>query len=470
MNATMTRLRAIVAAAGMAAGALNPSLTAADRAAVADAAQNRDHPGLRQLVAQGADVNTPQPDGATALHWAAHWDEVETAGMLIRAGADVNRRNDVGVFPLMLACGNGSGRMVETLLAARANPNLTLASGETAVMACARTGNAAAVQAVLDAGADRDARTVGLGQTALMWAAAEGHAEVVRTLIAAGADVNARTSSGFTPLLFAARRGDLGSAQRLVASGARIDDRTPDGSTPLLIAALSVDAVTARDYRLVPTPSGHESVALFLVGEGADATLADGFGMTPLHAAVEMDKPRLLASLLARGVNPNVRLSKGLPFRRADIISRAYYAGATPFWLAAKKGDVSSMRALVGAGADPNIPSDNGTTPLLVAAGLGQSDARLPPEDRLLDAVTFALELGCDPHARNDAGRNAVHGAASVSANVILKFVAERGVDVNASDKRGQTPLDLARDPTRPRHATADVLIQLGALSRPAGR
>src|SRR5205814_8612811 len=164
---------------------------------------------------------------------------------------------------------------------------------------------------------------------------------------------------------------------------------------------------------------GHEALALMLLEQNADPTLADGFGMTAIHAAVEMNKPRLLQALLERRVDPDVRLAKGLPFRRADYVSRAYFAGATPFWLAAKNGDAASMRTLAAAGANPNIPSSDGTTPLLVAAGLEQTASRLPDDNLLLDAVKVASELGCDIHARNDAGRNAVHGAAAVSANAI---------------------------------------------------
>src|ERR1700739_1413763 len=81
-----------------------------------DAAKNRDHEAVRSLLKQHVDVNTPQPDGATALAWAAHWDDMETADLLIRAGANVNAANDYGITPLWLACTNGRAPMIARML------------------------------------------------------------------------------------------------------------------------------------------------------------------------------------------------------------------------------------------------------------------------------------------------------------------------------------------------------------------
>src|ERR1700726_4804403 len=85
-----------------------------------DAAKNRDHEAVRSLLKQHVDVNTPQADGATALAWAAHWNDVETADLLIRAGANVNAANSYGVTPLWEACNNGNAAMVEKLAQAGA--------------------------------------------------------------------------------------------------------------------------------------------------------------------------------------------------------------------------------------------------------------------------------------------------------------------------------------------------------------
>ena len=111
------------------------------------AVRNQDETAARALLKQRIDINAQQGDGTTALHWAAHHDNAELADLLIRAGARVDAANDLGAAPLHIACDNGSAAMVERLLAAQANANAKLLNGETALMSCARTGNASAVKA-----------------------------------------------------------------------------------------------------------------------------------------------------------------------------------------------------------------------------------------------------------------------------------------------------------------------------------
>ena len=118
---------------------------------VADAAQKADWSTVRTLVEQGADVNARQGDGATALHWAAYWDEVELANLLIRAGADVNAANDLGVTPLWAAAENGSATLARRLLGAGADPDMPLLSGETPLMTAARVGAADVARQLLEA-------------------------------------------------------------------------------------------------------------------------------------------------------------------------------------------------------------------------------------------------------------------------------------------------------------------------------
>ena len=434
---------------------------------LADAVEAKDQTGVRALLAQRADVNGVQPDGTTALQWAAHWNDPETARLLLHAGASVDARNQLGVSPLWLACSQGSGPMVELLLSAGARADVALPSGETPLFTCARTGTIAAVKALLAHDANPNVVETDRGQTPLMWAVASRQSGVARLLIDKKADVAARSHGGFTPLLFAAQSGDLDSAQLLLAAGADVQESAPDGSTPLLVSAMSVQAVTISDYRLIPQTSGHEAVAEFLLAHGADPNRADRLGVAPLHAAVETGKRSLVQALLsAPGVNANARIAKGLPFRRADYVSRAYYAGATPFWLAAKNGDVATMRILLAGGADPNLPSENGTTPLLVAAGLGQTDSRMVSEERLLEAVKFLVERGADVNAVNRNGQNAIHGAAGVSADAVLQFLADRGAQINLKDKQGRTPLDVTKNIQRPRLSTAALLRKLGAEDR----
>src|SRR2546429_459978 len=220
-------------------------LAAAADLRLVDAVKNQDRDAVRELLQKHADVNASQGDGATALHWAAHWDDLALADMLIRAHANVDAANDLGVTPLTLA---SSTAMVEKLLAAGANPNVVMATGESPLMAAARTGSAEMVKALLKHGAGVNEKEKVRGQTALMWAVSQKHPEIVRVLIEHGADVHARTLS--SPQLFytgepagagrsrtdwvmrtietggsnapmvAARQGGLGSAEQLLGAGA----------------------------------------------------------------------------------------------------------------------------------------------------------------------------------------------------------------------------------------------------------
>ena len=248
---------------------------------LAAAVKNRDAKAFLALLPD-VNVNAAQPDGATALHWAAHWNDVDTADRLIRAGANVNAATDLGVTPLLVACSDAGAAMVIRLLKAGAKPNVTLPSGETALMVAARTGQLESVQALLGRGADVNASEPSRGQTALMWAAAQRHADVVRLLIDAGADLRARSAvrprlgfvagnrngtghsaaeqkrlsvefedGGFTPLLFAAQQGDVESATLLLAAGADVNDTAPAGTSPLVIAPHSNQTTVALLLRRV---------------------------------------------------------------------------------------------------------------------------------------------------------------------------------------------------------------------------
>ena len=204
------------------------------KSSLADAAEKSDRAAVRTLLKQHADVNAAQADGMTALHWAAHLDDLETAKLLVSANANVTNR--YGVTPLSLACQNGSAAMVELLLARGADANTTLRGGETVLMTAARTGKAGAVNALLKRGAEVNAKER-RGQTALMWAAADGHTEVVELLLKAGADFRTPLpDSGFTPLLFAVREGRAEVVRALLKAGVDVNEamqpQNPGGTTP----------------------------------------------------------------------------------------------------------------------------------------------------------------------------------------------------------------------------------------------
>ena len=424
----------------------------ADDLRLVDAVKNRDGAAARSLIEQHVNVNAAQPDGTTALAWAANRDDLETAELLIRAGANANKANDYGVTPLSLACTNRSAPMVERLLKAGADPNPALWTGETPLMVCARTGNVETVKLLLSRGADPNAKESQQGQTALMRAVAEKHPEIARALIERGADIRARSKGGFTPLLFASQQGDLASARILLAAGADVNEATPKNGTALVVAAAS----------------GREEFAIFLLENGADPNAADAYGVTALHYAVPrgiagIDSvsvvfrpyhelppsiPKLVKALLAHRANPNVQIAKDFPpYSRSPYALQTSLVGVTPFLLAAAAADIDLMRTLLAAGADPHIKAKDGSTALMMAAGVGRIDERENNQEdaAALEAAKMALMLGDDINAANARGRTALHGAAGIGANALIQFLFDKGANLNAKDRDGYTPLGLAK-------------------------
>jgi uncharacterized protein len=468
-----------------------------------EAARSDDRDRVAALLKARPDVNAKAPDGATALHWAAHHDDVALARMLVQAGARPGSADDTGATPLFLACMNRSGAMVMLLLDAGADANAALVNGETALMTCSRTGEVATVRALLAHGADVNRKEPLHDQTALMWAAAGRHADVVSTLVAAGANVNARSRTytqtvtsevtqrrgreelnytvlrgGSTPLLFAARSGDVRSARVLLEAHANVDDALPNGMTALVEAA----------------HSGNEDVGILLLENGADPNATD-VGYTALHAAVLRSGRRLVNALLAHGADPNLRMTKGTPVRRnsEDFELPATLIGATPYFLAAKFLEPDIMRALASAGADARLSMKSGETPLMAAAGMGASPqtdrrglsvldgGRIEDERRVADSVSVALANGADVNATNHAGDTAVHAAALLGYDSVLKQLAGAGARVDVKNGRGLTALEqitsksgaALRSPDRanlgPRQSTVELLRALSGAA-PSGR
>src|SRR6266478_9388165 len=451
----------------------------ADDLRLVDAVKNRDGAAARSLIEQHVNVNAAQPDGTTALAWAANRDDLETAELLIRAGANANKANDYGVTPLSLACTNRSAPMVERLLKAGADPNPALWTGETPLMVCARTGNVETVKLLLSRGAAPNAKESQQGQTALMRAVAEKRPEIARALIERGADIRARSKGGFTALLFASQQGDLASARILLAAGADVNEATPKNGTALVVAAAS----------------GREEFAIFLLENGADPNAADAYGVTALHYAVPRgiagidsvsvvfrpsselppaNMPGLVKALLAHGANPNVQIAKDFPpYSRSPYALQTSLVGVTPFLLAAAAADVDLMRVLSGGGADPHIKSRDGSTALMMAAGIGRIDERENSQDdaNALEAAKLALMLGDDINAANARGRTALHGAAGIGANGLIQFLVERGANLNTKDRGGYSPLAIAAglaprggdSASRVYEGTMALLLKLGA-------
>jgi ankyrin repeat protein len=438
---------------------------------LADALKDGDRAGALALLKEHADVNAPQPDGTTALHWAVRQDDREMVDRLIKAGANGKAANRYGVTPLYLACVNGSAPMIAKLLDAGADANAATTEGESALMTVARTGNVEAAKVLLAHGADVNSKEQWRQQTPLMWAVAESHAEMAQELIAHGADVNARqvrwnwerqvTSEprekwmplgALTPLLFAARQGCVECARVLLKAGAEINATDPNNISPMVMALIN----------------GHYDFAAFLLDQGADPNIADETGRTPLYAAVDdhtmpesnLPSPReidnqltsmdIIQTLLAHGANVNAQLKKQTPYRTkvdrgADTMLTT---GATPILRAAKAGDADAIQMLLAKGADPKIPTKTGITPLMAAAGLGTKEedttGRKKTEAQAIASIQLCLDAGANINTADNQGDTALHGAAQKGYDQVVQFLVDHGAQLDIKDKKGRAPLDAA--------------------------
>jgi ankyrin repeat protein len=426
---------------------------------IADAAMNKNVAAVQSLIQQKGDVNAPQPDGTTALHWAARWDDMQLASVLIKAGADPRKANRTGATPMFLAAQNGSAAMIEMLLKLGVDPNApVLSHGETALMMAARTGKLDAVKTLLEHGADVHAKENLRGTDALMWAAEQDHSDVVKFLLDRGADPNAQSMvirpvrrnglyfdisnpnarvpmGGLTALLFASREGSLNTAKALIAAGADVNKAAVDGSSPLIVA----------------TQNGHYDIAQFLLDHGSDPNHANVKGWTPLYLAVvnrdalktALPAPSsegaldLIKLLLDRGADPNRRIQVREEVHQANTSLWLKQAGATPLLRAALCADLTVVKLLLAHGADPSIPTLDETTPLMVASGVGWAEGFTfeYSEDETLELVKLLLDSGVPINAANIDGITALHGAAYKGANKVVQLLVDRGADLAAKDK-----------------------------------
>ena len=470
---------------------LHGAAVAAADLRLVNAARERDLSTVRTLIRNKVDVNQPQGDGATALHWAAHWNDLELANLLLGAGARANAANEHRVTPLALACLNGSAAMVKVLLEAGADPNIASGVGETPLMIAAHTGNPDAVRLLLARGANVKAAETTAGQTALMRAVVEGHLPIVRLLLENGADVNARSASGFTALLFAAQKGNVEVARVLIAAGANANDTAPDGIAGDTNSLRSNKPGTEAAALLVAIDSEQAAMAEFLLDQKADPNHR-GAGRTALHSAVQRQMPAVVKALLAHGADPNARLERPMPLLSRLIVQQhgleVVTTGATPFWLAASYGDVPTMKILVEGGADPRLTTTDKTTALMVAAGVDFTEGQdkygrrwftldtTPLQERAMAAVQYCLDLGLDINAANENGQTALHGAVYFGGTRMVPFMVERGANVNAVNKHGQTPWRIVSEGEYRAGSfivhpeTGEILAKLGAdktLGRP---
>ncbi len=448
-----------------------------------------------RLIAAGAAVDERSADNTTALHWAAHYGDVELVEVLIERGANASLINDYGSAPLAAAAVEADAAIVKALLDAGAHVESPNLEGQTALMVVARTGRVETAKLLLDRGATVDAREAFGGQTALMWAAAQKHPEMIRLLIAHGAEVDARglahdwqrrvtaeprikimQTGGFTPLLYAAREGCGACVEPLVAGGADVDLSDPYGMTPLVLALYN------RQF----------DTAMALIEHGADVNQWDWWGRSPLYLAIELnripdsrrnDLPALDAhsgldvarELLARGANVDMRL-KHQPLLRSDPGDRGFTdgspdvlvvsPGATALHVAAKASDDEAVQVLLANGANVNAANVFGITPVMAAAGVGHwygvfreypTIGRYKTGADAVATMKLLLAAGAEFDGRTTeltigfqrprvAGLTAAHGAAFQGWNEVIEYLHEQGepIDAKQTSRDGATPRDVA--------------------------
>ena len=456
-----------------------------------DAVRANDAGAVRTILDSRADANAVQPDGTTALHWAVERDAIEIVQLLIRAGANVKATNRYGATPLWLASLNGNAATIGVLLEAGADPSAASDEGETALMVAARTGKIDAVNLLLARGADPNVKEQWRGQTALMWAAAEGYAPVIETLVARGADVSARSNGGFTAILFAAREGRVAAVDALIKAGADMNDslpirkRAPQNAPP-------PPPDPGPNVFLLAAANAHYELAAWLLDRGADPNAAPQ-GFTALHqvswvrkagiagsnnpapqGSGTMDSLAFVRKLVAKGATLDTRVTKKPNMGVTTLNS----IGATPFLLAARTADSPLMKLLAELGANPLLTNEDGSTPLMVAAGLGTNSPGEDPgtEPEVLDAVKVALDLGNDLNVVDKNGETAMHGAAYKHVPTVVHYLADKGARAevwNRPNSKGWTPLKIAEGVQRGMNivsspVTATAIRQVLAASSPA--
>ncbi len=349
-----------------------PIHAAIEGGSVVEAAMSGNREAVRALLKDGADVNTAQADGMTALHWAAQKGDVDLAKVLLYASANVRATTRIGGYtPLLIASRNGDAAMIRTLVEGGADANNQTTNGTTALMLASAAGKADAVKVLLEKGANVNAKENVKGETALTFAAAYGRADVVRELIAHQADVSMTTKVQDLAVFAEEEQKRLAELFALQGRGRGEPGAGGRGRGP---QGPQIAGVT-RQYNYTE-----------LVGYWG--------GMSPLHLAARQGHLDVANALLDAG---------------ADVNQRAAGDQTTPLLIATINGQFDLAKQLLDRGANPNLAqATNGVTPLYAALGCQWSDKALYPQPRAfeqqktsyLDLMQALLDKGANANAR----------------------------------------------------------------------
>lgn len=304
----------------------------------------------------------------------------------------------------------------------------------------------------------RDARD----RTALYLAARHGHLQALDMLLLAGADLEARLHDGTTPLLSAAHHGRTAVAARLIAAGADVRAPRKSGATPLYIAAqegfvaivsLLLDACAEVDTALkvgatplyIAAQNGHAEAVALLLARGASPAVARGAGTTALHAACNEGHAAVVACLLAagadkfrtRGAGGQDALCIAAYHGSRDVVALLLASGqpyaapalATPLAVAAQKGHLRVVRQLVRAGALPSLAAPARGPALYIAARSGHAHV-----------VAFLLRHGAEHGRGRFDGDTPLVVAARRGYLRVCRALVKAGADCNLSPS-GEHPL-----------------------------
>jgi uncharacterized protein len=462
-------IRALVAAGADARARTSTGATTLMLAAASGSAD-----AVTALVDAGADPNArEEANGQTALMFAAALDRADAVRVLLGRGADAAAFSKVVDVSGLTAPEDSLQQSIREAQAARANAPASQDAGRGAAasMPDARSGGVAGVTRPYTFN-----ELIGQqgGLTALHFAARQGAAAAVRALVEAGADVNAASPADrTTPLLIATINGQFDVARYLLDRGARAGAASDLGMTPLY-AALNVQWAPRMFY---PQPKAY---------------------LQQQTSYLELTK-----ALLDKGADPDARVRKKIWYTQYNFdLLRVDEGGATAFWRAAYASDIEAMKLLLAYGADPTIPTMKGAgrqrggdverevrdvaptppvpvggpgiPPLLAAAGAGYGEGfaanahRFAPTG-MLAAVKFLVdEVHADVNARDHEGNTALHNAAARGDNEMIRYLVSKGADVKAVNRAGQTTVDMANGPvqrTQPYPETIKLLEGLGATN-----